>query len=193
MKKISLLCALMLVAVFVAAQKPVVVDKVVAVVGANIVKLSDIENSYAQVRKRQGNQAAEFHRCEILEDVLMNKLLIQKGLMDSVEVSDEEVEKQVDYYLKAYLRQYGTKEALREATGYTYDEFHDVYFDLLHDRIMSQRVEMQLTSAVTVTPQQVREYFNRIPADSMVQLEAEYEVSEITLQPVISEAERDRV
>ncbi len=176
-----------------AQSQGVPVDRVVAVVGANIVKLSDVENSYAQVRIRQGNDNAMQNRCEILESMMLTKLMIHKGQMDSVEVSDEEVESQVEYYLKAYLRQYGSKEALREATGYSYDEFHDVYFDLLKDRMISQRVENSLTSSVAITPKQVQEYFNAIPTDSLPVVEDEYEVSEITIQPVVSEDERAKV
>lgn len=180
-------------ALFATAQEPVAVDKVVAVVGKNIIKKSDVESAYTQVRLRQGNADALSNKCDILEGLMLNKLLVQKGIMDSVEVSDEEVEQQVEYYLKAYMRQYGTKEALREATGFEYDEFHDLYFDLLKNRFLSQRVEAQLTQNVSITPNEVKAYYERMPKDSLLHLEAEYELSEITLQPIISEAERDRV
>ncbi|MBQ9546679.1 MAG: peptidylprolyl isomerase [Bacteroidales bacterium] len=193
MRKTILLCIIALFPTLAIAQQAVPVDKVVAVVGKNIIKMSDIESAYAQVRLRQGNSDGFANRCDILEGMLLNRLMVQKGLIDSVEVSDEEVESQVEYYLKAYLRQYGSKEALREATGFEYDEFHDLYFDLLKNRILSQRVESQLTSSVTVTPQQVRAYYDRIPKDSLMKIEAEYEFAEITIQPAISQQERDRV
>lgn len=191
-KRFCILFALAM-ALFATAQEPVAVDKVVAVVGKNIIKKSDVESAYTQVRLRQGNADALSNKCDILEGLMLNKLLVQKGIMDSVEVSDEEVEQQVEYYLKAYMRQYGTKEALREATGFEYDEFHDLYFDLLKNRFLSQRVEAQLTQNVSITPNEVKAYYERMPKDSLLHLEAEYELSEITLQPIISEAERDRV
>lgn len=194
MKRFLSLCLLLLMfSSLLMAQEPVAIDKVIAVVGKNIVKKSDVESAYAQIRLRQGNMAGFENRCDILESQMLSKLLVQKGLVDSVEVTDEEVEMQVEYYLKAYLRQYGSKEALRAATGFEYDEFHDLYFDLLKNNILRQRVESQLTSNVTVTPQQVREYYERIPKDSLPHIETEYEAAEITLQPAISEAERDRV
>ncbi|MBR1793504.1 MAG: peptidylprolyl isomerase [Bacteroidales bacterium] len=193
MKRILFVLVMLAACSVVDAQEPVAVDKVVAVVGKNIVKKSDVESAYAQVRMRQGNAAGFEGRCEILENQMLSKLLIQKGLVDSVEVTDEEVEVQVEYYLKAYLRQYGSKQALREATGFEYDEFHDLYFDLLKNNILRQRVESQLTSSVTVTPQQVRSYYESIPKDSLPHIETEYEVAEISLQPAIAESERDRV
>lgn len=175
------------------AQEEVVVDQVAGVVGRHIVKMSDIENGYVQIRMKQGYENAFEHRCELLESMLITKLMVHKGEVDSIEVTDDEVEEQVQYYLKNVLRQYGTKEQLRQATGYTYDEFHDIYFDLLRDRIMSQRVEYNLTQNVTVTPAEVSEYFSRIPDDSIPVIEESYEVSEIMLRPIISETERDRV
>lgn len=193
MKRISIFVLLALIAWSASAQEEIVVDQVVGVVGQNVVKLSDIENSYAQIRVRQGAGNAQENRCRILESILMTKLLVHKGMVDSVEVSDDEVEQQVQYYLKAYMRQYGGKEAMRQATGYTYDEYHDIYFDLLKDRILSQRVEHSLTQNVKITPAEVAAYYNRIPADSLPTMEESFEVAEIVLRPKVSEEERDRV
>lgn len=170
-----------------------IVDGIVAVVGKNIVKLSDIENSYAQIRIRQGLDNAQIERCQLLESMLITKLLVHKGTIDSTEVSDEEVEEQVQFYLKNYVRQYGSKEAMRQATGYTFDEMHDIYFDLLHDKILSQRVEYSLTQNVKITPAEVVDYYNKIDPDSIPTIEEEYELAEITIQPSISENERERV
>ena len=175
------------------AQEETVIDEVVAVVGKNIVKLSDVESAFAQVRLRKGNEDAKQNRCQILESMLLTKLMVHKGEIDSVEVGDDEVEQQVDYYLKNHMRQYGTKEAMHKATGYTYDEMHDLYFDLLKDRLLSQRVEYNITENVKLTPFEVRKYFNNIPADSLPTVPEKYEIAEIEVRPVVSEAERDRV
>ena len=176
------------------AQEETIVDQVVAVVGKNIVKLSDVENAYGQVRRQQGNANAKENRCQILESMLINKLLVHKGEVDSTEVTDEEVETQVQYYIKAAMRQYGgSKESLKQATGYSYDEFHDIYFTLLRERILSQRVEYALTDNVKITPAEVTAFYQRIPKDSMPQVPEEYEIAEIVIEPAISDAERERV
>lgn len=174
-------------------EKRQVVDGIVAVVGQNIIKNSDIEQSYRQVRLRQGNENAYAERCNLLESMLISKLLVHKGLVDSVEVTDEQVEDQVKYYLDAIVEQVGGKDRLHDAFGYSYDELHDQYFDILHDRILSSRVENELTENVKVTPAEVAEYFAKFPADSLPEIDAQYEVAEITIQPIISEEERERV
>lgn len=188
-----LLCAVAVEAQPSTTSSGTVVDGVAAVVGKQIVKISDVENAFAQMRVSQGMNNAQANRCSILENMLISKLLIYKGEVDSVEVKDEEVEEQVEYYLKQYVRQYGSKEGLKQATGYSYDDFHDIYFGLLHDRILTQRVQYSLTEKIRVTPAEVETFYKNIPADSIPMVPAEYEISEIVLQPEVPEAEREAV
>lgn len=173
--------------------KEPVIDKVVAVVGKNIVKLSDVENGFVGIRVRQGYENAFANRCSILEGLLINKLLIHKGEVDSTEVSADEVDANVQYYLKSYERQYGSHEAIRQATGYTYDEMKDLLTKMIHDRMLAERVRASLTSNVKITPSEVTEFFNKIPADSIPMIPETFEVAEIVRMPEISEAERERV
>ena len=191
MKKILLALALLL-PLTVHAQGDLV-DGVAAVVGRNIIKYSDVERSYAQIRLKQGAADAFNNRCAVLENLVLAQLLVHKGEIDSVEVSDEEVNQYVDYYLKADMRNYGSREALREATGFTYDELKEQYQRMMRNNLLSRRVEYQLTEDVTVTPRQVTDFFNSLPADSLPMMPERYELSEIVIEPQISEAERDRV
>ncbi len=170
-----------------------VVDKVVAVVGKNIVKLSDIENGYVSLRIKQGYDNAFQNRCNILEGLLINKLLVHKGEVDSVEVTDEEVKTNVQYYLDMYETQYGSHEAIRQATGYTFDELKDLMSKMLRERMLAERVRHQLTSTVKITPQEVTEFFNKIDKDSIPYIEETYEIAEICRKPMISENERERI
>ncbi len=175
------------------AQNEPVADKVVAVVGKNIVKLSDVENNYASIRVRQGYENAFENRCNILESLLISKLLVHKGEVDSVEVTDEEINSNVEYYLQAYETQYGSKEAIRQATGYSYDELKILIGKMLRDRMMTERVQAQLTASVKVTPGEVKEFYQSIPADSLPTIPTTYEIAEIVVEPQINEEERDRV
>lgn len=170
-----------------------VVDKVVAVIGKNIVKLSDVENGYVSIRVRQGYENAFENRCNILEGLLINKLLLHKGQLDSTEVSDEEIEANVQYYLKQYERQYGSHEAIRQATGYNYDELKDLFTKMLHDRLLSERVQAGLTSNVKITPHEVNQFFNNIPADSIPEIPETIEIAEIVRKPEINNEERERI
>ena len=178
-----------------AAQRETVADGVAAVVGRNIVKYSDIERSYAQVRLHQGTADAQKNRCAILENLILNQLLIHKAEVDSLdkEISDEDVSQNATYYLKNDMRQYGTREALREATGFTYDELKEQYERMIKNMMMAQRAQYALTGDIGVTPSEVTDFFNSLEPDSLPMMPERYELSEIVIEPTISEAERERV
>lgn len=176
------------------AQQEVMVDQVVGVVGKNIVKLSDVENAYRQVRIQKGLEKAQEYRCNIFESLLINKLMLHKGDVDSLTVPDEQVEQTASSYMKnTALRVYGSKEAIYNMTGYTYEELYDVIKGQVRDQYICEKVQNGLTENVKITPAEVRAYFESIPADSLPMMEEKYELSEIDIQPVISEEERDRV
>lgn len=170
-----------------------VIDKVVAVVGKNIVKLSDVENSFVATRIRQGSDNAFANRCAILENLLLTKLMVHKGEVDSTEVTDEEVEQNVARYMDTYERQYGTKEAIRQATGYTYDELKELLSKMMRERMLAERVQYELTSSVGITPHEVNQFFNNIPPDSIPTIDETFEIAEIVRYPQVSDAERERV
>lgn len=170
-----------------------IVDGVAAVVGRNIIKFSDVERSYAQIRLKQGAADAFNNRCAVLENLILSQLLVHKGEIDSVEVTDEEVNQYVDYYLKNDMRNYGSREAIREATGFTYEELKEQYQRMIRNNLLARRVEYQLTEDVTVTPKEVADFFATLPADSLPMMPERYELSEIVIDPQISETERDRV
>ena len=195
MKKTIILAATLLTATTTLTlhAQETIVDGVAAVVGQNIVKYSDIDRAYAQMRLRSGNENSFTNRCNILENLILNQLLVHKGEVDSIKITDEEVDENVQMYLKNDLRQYGTKEALREATGFSYDELKEQYERMIRSYMLSQRVQYDLTKDVQITPREVAEFFNEIPSDSIPEIPERYELSEIILQPTISEAERDRV
>ncbi|MBR4803105.1 MAG: hypothetical protein IK032_00520, partial [Bacteroidales bacterium] len=105
MKKAFMLIALAAIALQLPAQnKGTVVDQVVAVVGKNIIKLSDIESNYAQLRVQKGYENPFENRCNILESLLMTKLLLHKGAIDSVEVTEQMIASELDWSMKNMLR-----------------------------------------------------------------------------------------
>lgn len=195
MKKIFTTIVLLLLCIPTILAQETIIDGVAAVVGRNIIKYSDIDRSYAQMRLRIGNEKRQENRCAILENLILNQLLIHKGEVDSVdaEVSDDEVNQYVQEYIQNDLMQYGSKEALREATGFSYDELKEQYERMIRNYLISGRVQYKITGDIKVTPREVSDFFNSLPADSLPTIPERYEFSEIEIQPEISEAERDRV
>ena len=89
---------------FLAAQQPAVIDEVVAVVGKNIILQSDIENQYIQMRLQRGiSGSAEAIRCQILEDLLFQKLMLNQAEVDSVTVTDVQVDQEMERRLRYFI------------------------------------------------------------------------------------------
>ena len=83
---VAFIMAAMVFGMTVQAQQPQLVDGIAAVVGKTIIRYSDIEQAYAQVRLHQGIQNAQVERCALLENMLVNKMLVHKGMVDSVKM-----------------------------------------------------------------------------------------------------------
>lgn len=171
----------------------VLIDEIVAVVGKNIIKLSDVENNYAQMRVQSGNSNAFANRCGVLESLLLQKLLLHKAAIDSIEIPKQYVESEVDRQLKMRLKYYGSKENFEREAGQKYEDIKQIYTQMMEDYFLAQQVESSIVENVKITPREVTEYFNSIPADSLPMIDAEYEVSEIVINPKANEAERERV
>lgn len=194
MRKYVTIILLTVIAIQLSAQNGgTVVDQVVAVVGKNIIKLSDIESGYSQLRVQKGYENPFENRCNILESLLMNKLMLHKGMIDSVEVTEQMIATELDWSMKNLLRYYGTKENLQKQTEHSYDEIRENYIQIITDRYIAQNVEDGITSNVKITPREVQEYYNSIPKDSLPIINEEYEMSEIEMMPNVGEAEKDRV
>jgi peptidyl-prolyl cis-trans isomerase SurA len=122
MKRNWIIIALMLIALPMMAQnrQPQVIDKVVAVVGKNIILQSDIENQYIQYRMQgMAEGTGQEVRTRILEDLLLQKLMLNQAEMDSITVTDEEVERQMDQKLQYFISRFGSKEKMEAQFGKT--------------------------------------------------------------------------
>ncbi|MDL2314911.1 peptidylprolyl isomerase [Bacteroidales bacterium OttesenSCG-928-C19] len=175
------------------AKSQTVIDEVVAIVGKNNIKLSDIEQRLVQLRIQQGNEFATIQRCEILEDILINKLILHKANIDSTVVTAEQAEASADEQLRNLIRRYGSKENIEKEAKRPYDELREHYIEVVRENMLIQQAEQSITENVKVTPKEVSEYFNKIPKDSIPFIEGEYEFSQIVKTPSINEEERNRV
>ncbi len=194
MKKTAVIIVLAALSLQLSAQNNgTVVDQVVAVVGKNIIKLSDVESNYAQLRVQKGYENPFENRCNILESLLMTKLLLHKGMIDSVEVTEQMIATELDWSMKNLLRYYGTKENLLKQTGRSYEDIRENYSQIITERYITQQVEEGITANVKITPREVQEYYNAIPTDSLPTIDEEYEMSEIEMIPEIGDTEKERV
>ncbi len=172
------------------AQK--VVDRVDAIVGNEIILTSDIETQYQQYLAQGYTNRGEI-RCQIIEDLLYQKLLLNQAKIDSLEVSELEIEGELEKRIRYFVAQVGSKEKLEEFYGKSIIEIKAEFQDLINEQLLSQRMQSAITADVQLTPAEVKIYFNNLPKDSLPIIEAEVELAQIVIKPSISEKEKDRI
>ena len=195
MNKHLIFFALMLLSVPLLAQnrEPQVIDKVVAVVGKNIVLQSDIENQYLQYRLNGMTGSAQAMRCQILEDLLLQKLMLNQAEMDSITVTDDKVEASMNQKLRYFISRMGSQEKLESYFGKTITEIKDELRLAEKDRMLQELVQAGIMESVVVTPKEVRSFYQDIPADSVPMVEAQYEIVQIVKRPPVSIDEKLQV
>lgn len=169
------------------AQQSQVIDKVVAVVGSNIILQSDIEEQYMQYRMQGGVKgSATSIRCEILEDQLFRKLMLNQAELDSITVTDEQIDSEVERYVRYYVSQLGSIEKLEKYYDKNIAEIRDDLHEQLKEKQLMEEVQRSIVSGVSATPSDVREFYRSIPRDSVPMVSAQFEIAELVKKPPIT-------
>ena len=170
------------------AQKNVI-DEVVWVVGDEAILLSDIEKR----RLEYGSQVKGNPYCVIPEQLAIQKLFLHQAVIDSVNVTDEEVNQYVENDLNEKVLMAGSKEKLEEYMKMPMVQIREELFDMYKSELTAMRMREQLTEEVKVTPAEVRRYFKDIPEDSLPLIPTQVEVQILVLQPRIPQTEIERI
>lgn len=165
--------------------KPVLADKIVAVVGDKIILQSDIDNSLLDMQ-RQGMELPENARCLTLEQALSIKALVLQAEKDSISVTEEEVETEIDNQVRFFITQYGSKEELERVAGKTIYQLKEDFKEGFRDRKLAQSMRNKIIENIKITPNEVGAYFESIPKDSLPLYESELEVAQIVSYPKAS-------
>ena len=196
MKRNWIIIALLFLALTMMAQnrQPQVVDKVVAVVGKNIILQSDIENQYIQYRLQgMAEGTGKEVRARILEDLLLQKLMLNQAEMDSITVTDEQVEAQMDPRIRYFIARIGSQEKMEEQFGKSMTEIKDEVRQAVKDQMLQEQVQAKIMQNVSVTPKEVKDFFNGIPQDSLPTISPTYEIVQIVKRPPVSIDEKLQV
>jgi peptidyl-prolyl cis-trans isomerase SurA len=183
MKKGLLFSIMLLGLVFAKAQTPrVLADKIVGIVGDKIVLRSEIIN-YIDDIKRQGGEVPPDAECFLLERMMADKALILQAEKDSLPISDDEIEAELDQRIRYFIMQYGGKEAFEQIAGRTIYQVKEDFRQSIRDGRLAQSMRKSIVENVKITPTEVKNFFDRIPADSLRFYEMELVVGQIVLYP----------
>lgn len=159
-------------------------DKVIAVVGKYPVLLSDLE-IYQMERLKEDPKAS---RCKAFEELLYSKLLLAQADRDSVTVSDAEVDGEIGKRLAYYLNMFGGDESKFEAFyGKRINVFKDEIRDDVQNQLLQQKMRGRITGDTKLTPSEVRQYYQSVPADSLPLINTELQIAQIVKMPPVNE------
>lgn len=174
------------------AQERQVLDKVVAKVDDYIILKSDVEKGYRDYLA-SGRYSGSNTRCEVLQDLVVNKLLVAKAEIDSIYVNELEVMMELDQRIRYFISQIGSEEALEQFYGKTIDEFKAELKDMVHEQLVVRKMEGIITSEISITPREVKQFFNKIPKDSLPYFSTEVVVAQIVKKPEMSRESKERM
>jgi peptidyl-prolyl cis-trans isomerase SurA len=175
-----------------AQPQKIVADKIVAIVGDRIILHSDISNSLSDM-KRQGTELPPNAECLILEQALVSKVLMLQAEKDSLPVTEEEIEAELDQRIRYFINAYGTQEQLETIAGKTIYQIKDDARDGVKENKLAQAMQRKIVEAVKITPTEVKDFFEKIPKDSLPFYESEFEIGQIVLYPKASRDLEDYV
>ncbi|WP_223033608.1 peptidylprolyl isomerase [Hanstruepera marina] len=169
-------------------------DGVAAVVGDYVVLDSDVDRTLLQL-KAQGASLEGVTRCQLFGKLLEDKLYAHHAIQDSVEVSDAEIRSNVDYQIQQFLAQSGKsmEELLAFYNKPDEKSFRDEMYEINKSNKLASEMQQKIIADVEVTPEEVRQFFNKIPKDERPTFGTELKVSQIVIEPQVSEEEKQRV
>jgi peptidyl-prolyl cis-trans isomerase SurA len=170
---------------YISAQSKIV-DEIVAVVGDKRVLYSDVEQNYMQM-KMQGENVDADTRCKIFEQLLIQKLLLNQSEVDSIEVSDSQVEMELNQRMQYFVNIIGSEQKLEEYYNKSIIEIKQDTYDDIKEQLLTGKMQSKITEDMKVTPSDVRTYFRNLPEDSLPYVNAEVEYNQILLYPKSSE------
>ncbi len=186
----SLIFALLVTMSSAMAQERMLIDKVIAKVGTETILLSDVESQYSYASEQAG-YADPAVKCQVMQSLIGQKLIVHHAKLDSIEVLDEEIESNLDYRIDQVLRQMnGDEEFFEEYYGMPVKEMRENLREDLQQQMLAERMQMKILNEVSITPKEVKKFYNSIPVDSIPYLNAEVELKELVVKPEVNDVER---
>lgn len=191
MKRLLVLFIFTFNIIIIFAQNNIPVDGIIVIVGKEIIMKSDLENAYFEYISQNGTDGEDEEiKCDILKKIVLQKLMIHQASIDSIEVTDQQVDDQINYRISYLIQQVGGDPKVIEE--YYNKSLADIKKDMrsmTRDYLLVEQVQNAINSAVSVTPSEVKVFFDRMSYDSLPTVESTYEFGHIVRFPPVSEEE----
>jgi peptidyl-prolyl cis-trans isomerase SurA len=178
---LTLIC-LFLPGVFI-ANSQTLVESVAAIVGNEVLYLSDIENTISDLRRNGDRTPIDQLTCSVLQQMLVSKLFMDQARIDSITVADDAVEGDLNMRMNDAIRTAGSEDALVSYFKKSMLEIRrDIKKTLLEQQIVGE-VQGKISENIAITPVALKKFYNSIPKDSLPVVPAKYEISIIQVDP----------
>ena len=166
-----------------------VIDKAVAQIGDEIILLSDIQKAKLQMIQ-EGMEVSSKDDARILEELLYQKLLLNQAKLDSVEVSDDQVNANMEQRIRYFEAQIGGREELEKFYGKSTAQIKAEFFKSIKENMLSEAMQAKITENMIVTPKDIAAFFNALPTDSIPYINSKISVAQIVIYPEITDADK---
>ncbi len=191
MKKFLFTLLLLASVLVCAAQTNYFLDGIIGVVGKEVILKSDLEKVYAEYSNQYSLDEDEHDlKCQLFQQLVFQKLLIHQADLDSITITNDEVDNTINYRMAAMIQQVGGNEKIIE--DYYHKSIAEIKRDIredIYNQMLSDMVQQNITSDVIITPSEVKDFIKRIPADSLPTIQTTYEYGHIVKIPPVSEDE----
>ncbi|WP_235915063.1 peptidylprolyl isomerase [Flagellimonas ochracea] len=173
--------------------KRIKLDGIAAVIGDYVILESDIDKTLIDL-KSQGASTQDITRCGLLGKLMEDRLYAHQAVQDSLLVSDDQVNAQSDRQIQQLVAQVGSMEkVLKFYKKPDIETFRTELFEINKLRMLSEKMQSKIVEEIEVTPEEVRQFFSKIPEDERPLFGAELEIAQIVKQPTAPEEEKQRV
>jgi peptidyl-prolyl cis-trans isomerase SurA len=170
------------------------IDGIIATVGDYIILDSDIDMAYIEM-SAQGGSVTDITRCQVLGKLMEDKLYAHQAIQDStIVVNDAEINSMMDEKIAMMVEQIGDiKKVVKYYNKKSEEEFRSFFFEVLKMNKLTSEMQNKVIDEIEITPEEVRTFFNKIPQKELPNFGAEMEVSQIVVEPKVSEEEKQKV
>lgn len=157
------------------------IDKIAAVVGNNIILNSDVEIQYQQMLANEQDLGGGDMKCEILDQLLLDKIFVLEAERDSIYIAPEEIDAELTRRIQYFISMFGSEEKLEEYYGKKVYDLKDEFREDIEQQMLADRMRNQIFADIHVSPKEVFDFFNTIPKDSLPFFNAEVEIGQIVV------------
>ncbi|MFA9389081.1 MAG: peptidylprolyl isomerase [Prolixibacteraceae bacterium] len=170
-----------------------IIDQIVAVIGSNVILKSDIESINLQ-NQAQGITSEGDMKCDILENLLIDKLMVAEAELDTnIIVTDNQINQQLDARIDYFQQHLGSEKEVENYFKKPIVQLKSDLHEVIRNEILSNQMKNTLIEKIKATPSEVRYYYRNLPEDEKPKINTQYEYAQITAIPVVSEEEENRI